>query len=355
MSGGIETELARLALAARRRREATIRALIGIVIVLGALAAFSIVTRSVDVPREWRKAWPNTDFSRHVVPYSEIVSGGPARDGIPPIDAPAFAPVDRLPDPPPDNMPLMGIEIGGDARAYPLGILIWHEIVNDTVGGVPVTITYCPLCNSGVAFERRVRGSVTSFGTTGKVRNADLIMYDRETESWWQQYEGRAIVGGLAGEELRKLPIRLESFREFRERHPSGLVLLPPATSDRAYGRNPYVGYDSAAMPFLYDGEYDGPGSAMMRVVAVEGRNEAWSLDFLREVGTVESGDLVIRWRPGQVSALDAAEIAASRDVGSVTVQRRLPGGGFEDVVYHVPFAFAFRAFNPDAPIRHNK
>lgn len=329
------------------------RSLAVVGILLGGLAAFILITARTGVPSDWERDWPRTDFSRHSVPLEEIISGGPPRDGIPPVDEPRFEPVDRLNAPLRPTSPVMSVDIGGDARAYPLSLLIWHEVVNDTAGGVPIAVTYCPLCNSGVVFERTVGGTVLSFGTTGKLRNSNLIMYDRATESWWQQTEGNAIVGRRTGESLKKLPVRLESLREFAARHPRGLVLVPDKSDQNAYGRNPYVGYDSASMPFLFRGDYDGPGGPMMRVVAVEGRNEAWSLDFLRKVGTVEVGDLVISWRPGQASAYDAEPLADGRDVGTVTVQRRVPGGGLDDVVYSVPFAFAFHAFNPDAPIRH--
>jgi hypothetical protein len=328
------------------------RSLAIIGILFGGLAVFSLITSGAGVPPDWKREWPRTDFTQHVVPFSEIVSGGPPKDGIPSIDDPRFEPAGRLTTPLAATEPVMSVEIGGDARGYPLSILIWHEVVNDTVGGVSIAVTYCPLCNSGVVFDRTVAGEVTSFGTTGKLRNSDLVMYDRTTESWWQQYEGLAIAGARAGHLLEKLPVRLESFREFRERHPDGLVLVPGDAVTRAYGRNPYVGYDTSAIPFFYQGDYDGPGSPLMRVVTVEGRDEAWSLDFLRDVGTVTVGDLRIGWRPGQNSALDTAKIGEGRDVGTVTVQRSVDGE-LTNAVYHVPFAFAFRAFHPDAPIHH--
>lgn len=329
------------------------RSLMVLGLVIALLGSFIASTCGAQAPRGWSREWPRTDFSQSSVPFGEILSGGPPKDGIPSIDAPRFEPMSELRIPPLPNEPVMSIDFAGDARAYPLSILVWHEIVNDTVGGVPVAVTYCPLCNMGVVFRREVDGETTTFGTTGKLRHSDLVMYDRATESWWQQFDGRAIVGARTGDQVEQVPSRMETFREFRERHPDGLVLVPNDPAYRDYGRNPYLGYDSTAMPFLYRGEYDGPGSPMMRVVAVPGRDEAWSFDFLREVLTVEAGDLVIRWTPGQVSALDADRIAEGRDVGTVTVQRRLPGGGLEDATYSVPFAFAFHAFNPDAPIRH--
>jgi hypothetical protein len=243
---------------------------------------------------------------------------------------------------------VISIQIGGEARAYPLRIMIWHEIVNDTVGGTPVAVTWCPLCNSSVVFDRRIAGRTLSFGTTGKLRNSDLVMYDRETENWWQQFGGECIVGALLGAELKLLPARVESIERFRSRFPGGQVLVPPEPGARSYGRNPYVGYDRAARPFLFRGSLPEGVAPLARVVVVGG--EAWTLDMLKERRRIETGDLVITWEPGQSSALDAAAIDEGQDVGNVVVQRHA-SGGLEDVVYDVSFAFAFHAFHPHAPI----
>ena len=325
----------------------TLRSLVPVaaaaLVLLGPAAAFAD-------PQAWQREWPETDFSRHSVAFDEIMSGGPPKDGIPSIDDPAFAPVAAVDDLAPTE-PVMSISVGGDARAYPLRILIWHEIVNDVVGGVPVAVTYCPLCNSGVVFDRRLDGQVLEFGTTGKLRHSDLVMYDRQTESWWQQYLGEAIIGALTGRTLERLPARLESFERFAERHPGGQVLVPGDPGLRQYGRNPYAGYDSSPAPFLYRGDYDGPVPPLARVVAVG--DQAWSLDSLRASGRIEQGDLVLTWQPGQASALDAPRIADGADVGNVTVQRRTAGGVLEDAVHDIPFAFAFHAFHPDGVIHH--
>jgi len=316
------------------------------------LALLAMPALAADVPERWRAEWPATDFTEALVPFDEILSGGPPKDGIPSIDDPRFAPVAAVRDDLAAEEPVMTVAIDGDARAYPLRVLIWHEIVNDTAGGVPLAVTYCPLCNSAIVFERRVDGRVTTFGTTGKLRHSDLVMYDRRTESWWQQFEGRAIVGDAAGAELERVPARLESLARFAARHPDGRVLVPTDPGARAYGRNPYAGYDSAPRPFLFRGDYDGPGTPLMRVVAVDGVERAWSLGLLRARGEIVHGDLVLRWERGRRSALDAGRIAEGRDVGNVTVVRRTAAGR-EPVVYDLPFAFAFRAFHPDAPIVH--
>jgi hypothetical protein len=298
-------------------------------------------------PEAWRQEWPRTDFSRHSVAYAEIISGGPAKDGIPAVDDPSFVPASQASDLSPRE-PVISVAIAGEARAYPLRVMIWHEIVNDRLDGIPIAVTWCPLCNSSVVFDRRVGGRTLSFGTTGKLRNSDLVMYDRETESWWQQFGGTCIVGSLLGAELKLLPMRVESVERFRARFPDGQILVPRDPGARRYGSNPYAGYDRAEHPFLYRGAYAENVPPLARVVAVDG--EAWTLELLMRRRRIEAGDLVLTWEPGQSSPLDAAEIDAGRDIGNVVVQRRT-GKGLEDAVYDVSFAFAFRAFNPKAPI----
>jgi len=310
------------------------------------LAVGSVVALAQDPAAGYRAAWPDTDFERSSIDFDEVLSGGPPRDGIPPIDDPSFEPVGASDLT--DDMPVLSLELNGDARAYPLSVLMWHEIVNDVVGGEPVVIAYCPLCNSGAAFLATINGVVHDFGTSGLLRHSDLIMYDRQTDSWWQQFTGEAIVGELTGTELEWIPMRTESIERFRNRNPDGRILVPNDESARPYGQNPYVGYDSLNWPFLYRGEYEGEGSPLSRVVAVG--DEAWTLDLVREVGRIESGDLVITWEAGQNSALDTAEIASGEDIGNVLVQRR-NGDRLEDAVYTVPFAFAFRAFQPDGVV----
>jgi hypothetical protein len=185
-----------------------------------------------------------TDFSRHTVPYAEIISGGVPRDGIPPIDSPSFVSIEAANSWLADREPVIALEINGDARAYPLQIMTWHEIVNDSVGGIPVAVTFCPLCNSAIAFNRRIGEIVYDFGVSGKLRNSDLIMWDRQTESWWQQFTGEAIVGSLAGIRLDMLPAVIISWGDFRSAYPEGQVLSRETGFSRPYGRNPYAGYD---------------------------------------------------------------------------------------------------------------
>lgn len=324
-------------------RRHALRALAGLALLAlaGPGPAAAEVTNSV--LRTWKSEFPKTDFSKKAVPFGEIFDVL-HRDSIPAIDEPKYVPLAELRKVAEDE-PVIGLIIGNEARAYPLQVLTWHEIVNDTVGGVPVAVTYCPLCNSSIVFDRRVGGQVLSFGVTGRLRHSDLLMYDRETESWWQQFTGEGVVGVHTGIALKQIPARLESLANFRKRAPGGLVLVPRNPAMRAYGQNPYPYYDSSKRPTSY---YQGPmpqGIAPLARVVVVGK-EAWSYDLVREKRRIETPDLVIAWEAGQLSALDAVMISTAKDVGNVVVQRKTKAG-LKDEPYMVSFAFAFHALVP--------
>ena len=187
------------------------------------------------------RGW-KTDFTKRTIDLTEIISGGPPKDGIPSLDAPRFEPIATAADWLTDTDPVIVYEHGGQARAYPLAVLIWHEIVNDEIAGRPVTVTFCPLCNASVVFDRRVGDMVLDFGTTGSLRHSDLVMYDRQTETWWQQFTGAALIGELASTQLTFLPSQVLGFGRFRELFPEGEVLQRPLDQfSRNYGMNPYV------------------------------------------------------------------------------------------------------------------
>ncbi len=266
-----------------------------------------------------------TDFSRHTVPYVDILSGGPPKNGIPAIDSPQFVTVAEAQGWLRDVEPVILVQANGDARAYPLQILMWHEIVNDTVGGVPLAVTFCPLCNTAIAFERTLDGRMLDFGTTGRLRFSNLIMYDRQTESWWQQAGGDAIAGELAGRQLAFHPATIVSWAEFREAHPDGRVLSRETGYTRDYGSNPYAGYDDVNRPpFLYQGPGT-PGKLppMARVLTVDLGGEAVAypytvLQTVRVVNdTVGGQPAAVFWASGTASALDSASVAGGRDIGS--------------------------------------
>ena len=143
-----------------------------------------------------------TNGVKHLIPLDKVKGGGPPKDGIPSIDDPIFAPIDESGFMS-DSDTIVGVEIDGEAKAYPLFILVWHEIVNDRVGDVPVSVTYCPLCYTSQVFERVIDGQEVEFGTSGKLYNSNLLMYDRFTESYWSQALGLAVTGELSGHQFR--------------------------------------------------------------------------------------------------------------------------------------------------------
>ena len=282
----------------------------------------------------------STDFSRTRVAWDEIFSGGPPKDGIPAVDLPQYESIEAAAEWLQASDPVIVFQHNGEVRAYPQAILIWHEIVNDEVGGLPVSITFCPLCNASIAFDRRltVNGEefLFDFGTTGRLRNSDLIMYDRQTESWWQQFSGEAIVGRLAGAQLTFLASQVLSFEDFRRNFPGATVLARPTQGSglaRAYGRNPYTGYDSSTTPFLFRGEMDQRVQPLERVVGlvVDGQAVAYPFPVAAEMGVINDQisdtPLVIFHKSGTASALDDSTIAKGKDVGSVGVfDRRVDG-----------------------------
>ncbi|MCB8925841.1 MAG: DUF3179 domain-containing protein [Ardenticatenaceae bacterium] len=284
----------------------------------------------ISLTQEWQTNW-----ERRLISTEELLSGGPPRDGIPSIDDPQFVTPTEAEEWIFGNEPVIAVEINGEARAYPLQILTWHEIVNDTLGDVPIIITFCPLCNSAIVFERTLDGEPVEFGTSGLLRNSDLVMYDRQTETLWQQFTGEALIGDLAGTQLTFLPSAIISFDNFREAYPDGLVLSQDTGFGRMYGRNPYSDYDTIGNnPFMFEGELDERLPAMARVVTVSLPNStdvAYPLDVLAEQGVindVQGGqNLVVFHVSGTASALGETIIAAAEDVGATGVFTPLVDG----------------------------
>ena len=369
------------------------------VAVLNATPGPGSSSRSVasdEVPRGLSFGW-KTDFSKHSVPYSEIRSGGPPRDGIPPLDDPIFESVSADPASFRDNQPVISVEINGEAKAYPLAILMRHEIVNDEVGGVPVAVTFCPLCNTAIVFDRRVNGQLLDFGTSGKLRNSDLVMWDRQTESWWQQITGEAIVGSMTGAKLEFIPAPLVSWADFRDSFAEGLVLSRNTGFDMDYDLPSYFGYDDLdSSPFLFHGQLDDRLPAMERVVGLTIGEEAVAYPFAllasvpvvndtvggQHIAIFYAGDTLsvfaafdpeLPWTNRQVGStgvfdtnLNGQELTfrveADRVVDDQTgstwnilgeaVEGPLEGRKLDKVVHANHFWFAWQAFNPETEIR---
>jgi len=343
--------------------------------------------------------FPQTNYKKASVDISEIMTGGPPRDGIPSINFPQFIDIEAASEWLKDPEPVISLQHKGVVKAYPLQILMYHEIANDEIAGDPVAVTFCPLCNASIVFERALGEGdsrvVLDFGTTGRLRKSDLVMYDRQTESWWQQFTGKGIIGDYTDTELVRLPSQIISFGEFRKAFPDAEVLSKETGYLRFYGQNPYGGYDDINNnPFLFRGEIDSRLPAMERVLSIrsESNTQLVPLSKLRDIPvanlTVDDQSVVVFAATMAASALDKSEIATSRAVPAAAAFRasssmadealtfvlkegviedeqtgsrwnafglstsgKLKGSQLEQLDDGVHFAFAWLAFDPDANI----
>ncbi|MGQ0772543.1 MAG: DUF3179 domain-containing protein [Nitrososphaerota archaeon] len=181
-----------------------------------------------------------TNGVKHLIPLDEIKSGGPPKDGIPSIDNPKFVKDAEFVS---DDDLVIGLRLNGETRAYPLFILVWHEIVNDKIGNTPVAVTYCPLCFTTQVFDRTINGKETEFGTSGKLYNSNLVMYDRNTDSMWSQALGKAVVGELTGYGLKRIPFDLAKWSDWKKLYPDTVILSTDTGHSRPYGSDPYGDY----------------------------------------------------------------------------------------------------------------
>ena len=261
----------------------------------------------------------------------DVLSGGPPPDGIPSIDAPEFERATDVGFLQPQEA-VVTLTLNGDARAYPVQVLLWHEIVNDTVGGEPVTITYCPLCNTAIGYYRQLDDRIFDFGTSGRLYNSALVMYDRQTESLWAHYTGQAIAGALTGSQLELIPMATVAFETFLDEHPNGLVMTRPGGFGRSYGTNPYVNYDTPnGSPTFFGGTPDDRLPPQTRVLVIRhgGASVAVQLDTLSSAGVLPldlGGTPVVAFHlPGTATPIQNQQVAFGRDVGAT--------GAFDPIV----------------------
>ena len=270
----------------------------------------------------------DTDTSKRSIELGELIDGGPGKDGIPSVDNPSFVSQEEASNWLEPNEPVIALEIDGAARAYPIQVLIWHEIANDVVSGVPVAVTFCPLCYSAIVFDRRIDGETHEFGVSGFLRHSDMIMYDRNTESLWQQFSGEALVGYYTGNELTIIPSQLISFEQFRQSYPDADVMSRETGHQRNYGENPYAGYDDINnTPFLLDkDELTDKLPPMEKVIGVRaGRSTKaypYSITSVEHVlhDEINGEPIVIFHVKGMASAMDNRRIDQSRDDGATGV-----------------------------------
>lgn len=297
-------------------------------IILILMLSFSLGAQN-SLPSNWET---NTD--KAIIDLDELKRGGPPKDGIPSIDDPSFISTDKAGSWIADKEPVIAVEYNGEVRVYPLQILIWHEIVNDHLGGEPVLVTFCPLCYSALVFERTVKGEKLEFGVSGFLRHSDLVMFDRKTETLWQQFTGKAIVGDYVGTTLKQIPTQIISFEQFRNNYPNGRVLSRDTGHDRNYGANPYTGYDDINNSPLFGADNDDdrlPPMEKVIGVKLEGQKKAYPYSVTSEKQIINdrlaNNPLLILHTEGATSAMDAARIAESKESGSTGVfKRRLEG-----------------------------
>lgn len=287
----------------------------------------------IDVAQQATEPWP-TDWTRQTVGLDEFLVGLPRldpRDGIPPIDTPRFEPIAAATwlD---EREPGALVRLDGDVRFYPLSILTRHEIVNDRFGDIPVAVTFCPLCNTALTFDRRVDGQVLRFGVSGLLRNSDLVMWDDATTSLWQQITGEGVVGSFAGTQLDVISTSIAAYGDVVEDFPEAWSLSQDTGFGINYGANAYVGYSSSETPFLFDGEPDPRFPALSRVVGVsaDGVDKAYPFEVLSQTLVVNDdlGDtpVAVFWGGDTADALDAGVIADSQAIGSGTAFDRRVG-----------------------------
>lgn len=287
--------------------------------------------------RQATAPWP-TDWSVRSIDLGELLLGIQRidpRDAIPPIDYPDFEPVEVASGWLEGRTPGVLVVLDGEARFYPLGVLHRHEIVNDEIGGLPVAVTYCPLCNTALAFDRRVNSQVLRFGVSGLLRNSDLVMWDDASVSLWQQVTGEAIVGSATGTVLAPIPTAIVAFGEFASSYPGGQALSGNGGTPIRYNVNPYVGYSTQPAPYpFFTGEVDPRYPALERVVGVTegGAATAYPFPVISEVGAVNDSvggvPVAVFWGGDTADALDTREVSEGRSIGTGVAYRSTVNGG---------------------------
>ncbi|MBI3955698.1 DUF3179 domain-containing protein [Candidatus Gottesmanbacteria bacterium] len=270
-----------------------------------------------------------TNGTKHSVPLDEIIGGGPPKDGVPPIDNPKFVAIAQADSFLSGSDPGIALDINGGQRFYPFQILVWHEIVNDTVNGKRVLVTYCPLCLSGIVFDPLVNGQRVEFGTSGKLWNSNLVMYDRKTDSLWSQILGEAITGEMTGARLAVLPSDMMGYENFKKTYPAGLVLSKETGAARFYGQDPYGDYYTSPGTYFPVGKKDdrlGEKDFVLGII-VNNKAKAYWPEAVKKAGKIEDrfeGKTIIARYEKDIDAVRLFEKKADG-----TVERINPFGAF--------------------------
>jgi hypothetical protein len=302
------------------------------ILAIGALILVALLGCAQDQPSTIKV---DDQGVKYIVDPAKILGGGPPKDGIPSIDEPRFVSVAEADRWIQDNELVLAINHKGIKRVYPFQILVWHEIVNDTIAGDPILVTYCPLCGSGIAYERILDGEASEFGTTGKLYNSNLVMYDRKTDTWWTQIDGKAIVGELTGQELTEVSIDTVTWREWKDQHPDSQVLSQDTGFSRPYGRDPYGSYyeDSFLMfPVENEDQRIHPKTVIFGI-EVNGVYKAYKEEDVIRLGVFED-------------TVEGVRIRIERKIDGTVTFRDLEAK--REIVKERDFWFAWYAFHPD-------
>lgn len=275
------------------------------------------------------------DGTKYLIHPDKLLAGGPPKDGIPSIDAPRFisvAEADRWLD---DDEFGAAVLHKGVERFYPFQILVWHEIVNEVVAGDAVLITYCPLCGSVIGYERTINGETVEFGTSGKLYNSNLVMYDRLTDSYWTQIEGRAVIGDLTGTELKLFPVEVLMWGDWKAAYPDSEVLSRETGHVRVYGHDPYGNYYSNR-EIIFPVEND------------DNRLHPKAVIFGIEIGGAAKAypESALKAFPDVRDEINNVPLSIMRDSTGIVTITRLDTN--ERVPHERDFWFAWAAFHPD-------
>jgi len=278
------------------------------------------------------------DGTKYIVHPNKLLSGGPPKDGIPSIDIPKFISVEEANKFLNDDELVLGINLNGEKKAYPFQILVWHEIVNDIVANKPVVITYCPLCGTGIAYERKINNEPVEFGVSGLLHNSDLVMYDRKTDTLWGQINGKAIIGELTGMRLKQVPLDTVTWGDWKKSNPDTKVLSRETGFIRSYGRAPYGDYDTSRSVYfpVENEDLSLHPKEVVFGVEINSKYKAYKEEDLKKLGKIEDNFNNVNL------------IAERSDAGIVTVRNKDTN---EDIIPVRSFWFAWFAFHPETEL----
>lgn len=308
--------------------------LVILLLLLGAFVMYQRLNHKISIPKA---GTPEADQIKHLIPLDEIYDGGPGKDGIPSIDNPEFISLAEAKKEFQANGLGLVVSLNGEDRFYPYQILVWHELVNDKVGDTPILVSFCPLCGSGLVFDRRVNGEEVEFGVSGKLHNSDLLMYDRKTDSLWAQILGKAVVGQLTGTQLTQIEASVVEFKTFADKFPNGKVLSKKTGFSRNYETGPYGNYDNSEEIIFPVSQQNNRLHPKTRVIGIEinGKYKAYPIESVQEKGSISD-------------TLGEDKVQLEYNDGLIQIMNVTSGS---EIIPVNTFWFGWFAFHPDTEV----